>query len=80
LPSKAVPVTQRRSNQSHLERFTRACENRAQSFVLPTVNLVQLKARLINTIEEIETANNRMEEMRSWTADACSGRWYDKTG
>lgn len=87
LPTKSTSVTQRRSNHSHLSRFTRACKTRAQlwlatapSFTLPTVDLNQLRSRPKNTKDHIEKAQNCMKEMRTWPADACSGRWYDKNG
>jgi hypothetical protein len=77
----------RRSERRILERWANASLYRAKqwldntpSFTMPYADLADMEKQPKNRPEDIEIQIKKMDKMRLQTADACSGRWFDKSG
>jgi hypothetical protein len=47
---------------------------------MPYADLADMEKQPKNRPQDIEIQMKKMDEMRLQTADACSGRWFDKSG
>ena len=86
LPAKEEPST-RRSEGQNWTRWIETCRKRAHlwqretpSFTMPDIDLAHFEQQPKNRKKDVKLAEMKMREMESQTADACSGRWYDKSG
>jgi hypothetical protein len=47
---------------------------------MPDADLADMEKQPKNRPEDVELEIKNMDKMRLQTADACSGRWFDKSG
>jgi hypothetical protein len=86
LPGWFRNPSKKRSNKKNEDRFWRAVDKNLErwSTLAPTFKLdvdwKDLSPRPKNTVAEIAAAQAIMDEMRTWEADSCSGRWTDRNG
>jgi hypothetical protein len=86
LPGWYWKPSKKRSDKKDEQRFARAVDKNLEgwSSLAPTFKLdvdwKDLSPRPKNTVAELAAAQATMDEMRTWEADACSGRWTDRHG
>jgi hypothetical protein len=87
LPRQVKAISTKCSPEKIRERYIETCKhraklwkNRAPIFILPQIKLSQLENRAKNNKNDVVRAEKKIEEMKSWPADACSGLWQDADG